>query len=51
VKFVLEGPHGTLFKNCEFRQNRYVESHTLRKGVHESLPCCLHFSFDLVKNG
>jgi hypothetical protein len=38
VKFGIEDLHEMLFENCEFRQNRYTESHTLRKGVHEILP-------------
>jgi hypothetical protein len=33
---------------CEFRENRWSGSHTLRKGIHEVLPF-LHFSSDLDK--
>jgi hypothetical protein len=51
VNFVIEVLHRILFENGEFSQNRYIESHTLRKDVDESLPCCLHFSFDLVQLG
>jgi hypothetical protein len=43
VNFIIEVLHGILFKNGEFSQNRYIESHTLIKDVHESLPCCLQF--------
>lgn len=44
MKFVLESLYVMLFKNYEFTQNRYIESHTLRRACIKVCPvvCSFH---------
>jgi hypothetical protein len=46
MKFGTENLRMMPFANCELRPNGYLESHTLLRGVNETLHYVLHFMTD-----